>query len=328
MAAGFQYFTSSDSGAPALYGAAGRMIAVLDWVLVTKGGWQKPFSNTNLAAYRSDSGNRFYLKVDDTQAQSARMRGYRAMTSITAGTNPFPSTTQIAINDYVAWKSDTADTNPRKYFGVRTNRYVVLIMETSIRAAGSATQPSIFVFGDVPSYVSGDSFNTIISSGDINAGSYSVTSYIQPSQAYGSGTITGGMQTAVAATPTGSVASPLVGGLVYSGFAGTSFSGDGDGFNPGFIPRMPKLLFAQTATTPGTAPAYLRFRVPNTHIALCPLNTPNAVALSTQVEGSRSFLVVPEYYYFDSTDGSTTIAFSGSARASILLETTDTDGAL
>ena len=80
-APGFEFFKSTDAGAPVLTGQVGKMIAVLDWVLVTKGGWAKAFTGTNLAAYRSNTGNRFYLRVDDTQTIFTRLRGYRAMTA-------------------------------------------------------------------------------------------------------------------------------------------------------------------------------------------------------------------------------------------------------
>lgn len=160
-APGFQYFTSNDDGAPQLYGASGRMIALLDWALVGKGGWAKAFSGTNLAAYRSATGNRFYLRVDDTQAGHARLRGYRAMTTVSAGTNIFPVTTLAPAAEWGAAKSLTVDTTPRRYWGIRTDRYVMLVVEPN-NPVGAACVRSIFAFGDVLSACESDAFNTVL----------------------------------------------------------------------------------------------------------------------------------------------------------------------
>lgn len=144
-----------------MYGAAGRMIAVLDWALVGKGGWAKAFSGTNLAAYRSATGNRFYLRVDDTQTGHARLRGYRAMTTVSAGTNIFPVTTLAPAADWGAAKSSTVDTTPRRYWGIRTDRYVMLVVEPN-NLLETACVRSIFAFGDVPSACESDAFNTVL----------------------------------------------------------------------------------------------------------------------------------------------------------------------
>ena len=144
-----------------MYGAAGRMIAVLDWALVGKGGWAKAFSGTNLAAYRSATGNRFYLRVDDTQPGFARLRGYRAMTTVSAGTNIFPVTSLAPTADWGAAKSKTLDATPRRYWGIRTNRYVLLVVEPSDPVADAVVR-SVFAFGDVPSACESDAFNTVL----------------------------------------------------------------------------------------------------------------------------------------------------------------------
>jgi hypothetical protein len=49
-------------------------------------GFEKQFSGTNLAVYRSPVGNRRSLRVDDTLAQEARVRVYASMTGVSTGT--------------------------------------------------------------------------------------------------------------------------------------------------------------------------------------------------------------------------------------------------
>ena len=75
------YYTNTSPGAPTLTGAAGSLITLLDWLLVTNLGWTKEFSGTNLASYRAATGNRFYLGVDDTTALYSRVRGFATMTA-------------------------------------------------------------------------------------------------------------------------------------------------------------------------------------------------------------------------------------------------------
>lgn len=57
-------------------------------------GWEKVFSGTNKAVYRALSGTRFYLRVDDTAAASARIVAYESMSDVDTGTNPFPTAAQ------------------------------------------------------------------------------------------------------------------------------------------------------------------------------------------------------------------------------------------
>ena len=57
------------------------------------GGWEKVYTGTNKAVYRSldVTGSRHYLRVDDTGTTAARVRGYESMTDVDTGTGPFPT---------------------------------------------------------------------------------------------------------------------------------------------------------------------------------------------------------------------------------------------
>lgn len=65
-------------------------------------GWEKVYSGTNKAVYRPTdvTSNRMYLRVDDTGAASARVRGYESMSDVDTGTGPFPTDAQMSGGGY------------------------------------------------------------------------------------------------------------------------------------------------------------------------------------------------------------------------------------
>ena len=161
MADGFAYFTSKDSGAPVLNAGAGRVIALLDWVLVSKGGWSKVLDGTaNMAAYRATTGNRNYLRVDDRNATRTHLRGYQTMSAISTGTGAFPTTTATPLTDYGLIKGQDASSGAIEYFGVRTNRFLLLIVTE--RADAGFISSTIYAFGDILSRAVSDAHNTIL----------------------------------------------------------------------------------------------------------------------------------------------------------------------
>jgi hypothetical protein len=164
-------YRSSDASAPTLNGSSGSLIAVLDACLVTgygakaAAGWEKAFSGTNLAAYRAATGNRYYLRVDDTGTTEARIVGYEVMTTVNAGTAPFPTAAQQSGGLY-ARKSEVADTSARGWVVVATGTCFYFLPQTN--NSDWTVDPSYqyicgqFFFGDFSSFKSGDTFNTAI----------------------------------------------------------------------------------------------------------------------------------------------------------------------
>lgn len=162
-------YRSSDTSAPSLNGNAGSLISVLDGCLVNgygtqpAAGWTKAFSGTNKADYRQAAGNQFYLDVDDSAAQTAlgkeaNVRGYEAMTALQTGTNPFPTTAQIASPGLNIRKSAATGTTSRAWLLIaddRTFHFFVLTGDAAGYYFG-------FSFGDVYSYVSADAGRTMI----------------------------------------------------------------------------------------------------------------------------------------------------------------------
>lgn len=121
-------------------------------------GWEKQFSGTNLAAYRSTNtqSNKPVLRVDDTGNPAARVVGYESMTSIGAGAGPFPTEAIMAGGGY--WpKSWNASVRP----------WVVV-----------ADRRMVFFFGDAASYgtsVCFGEFTSVRQEGDAYAAILTVT---------------------------------------------------------------------------------------------------------------------------------------------------------
>ena len=331
MAAGFEFFSSDDVGAPILHGAAGRLIAVLDWVLVSKGGWAKEFSGTNLAVYRSGTGNRFRLRVDDTQALYSRTRAYRAMTGVSIGTNQFPASAQVTnINTWGVRKAYDASgsSDPQRYWGIRTNRYLVLVVE----GVSLTDEPSVglryrnwLVFGDVPSLCEGDSHNTIICAQPNVDSQYYVdwlTNSLYPQGIYpGHGYSTTQAGAAFSGTPNGAVVSPL------SGVHWPYYNNATDAMKSA-IALSDRMFFAPLiagSTNSATANngAFPRAMIPNVQALYGPCSSASDLQLPAQdlvpiTIGSREFLPIMRYA---NTAGSY-------VTEALLLEKTDTDGAL
>lgn len=143
---GYKILRSSDVGAPVLSGQAGALIGVLDELLsIGDSGtyWQKVYTGTNKAAYRADNGDRYYLRVDDSNAQYGLVRGYATMSGVDTGTGDFPTTTQQT--NYAWHKSNTANSTARTYLGIATDRFVLLL----ISGGWSGSGQDLYFFGDI-----------------------------------------------------------------------------------------------------------------------------------------------------------------------------------
>lgn len=116
-------------------------------------GWTKAYTGTNLAAYRSlqVGASGFYLRVDDTGTLSARVVGYEAMSAISTGTGPFPTTAQASGG--LHWtKSGTANATAVQWFlaGDGLNFYVGIAPTSGATPTNLAH--SLYAFGDLIPY--------------------------------------------------------------------------------------------------------------------------------------------------------------------------------
>jgi hypothetical protein len=121
---------------------------------IAPAGWAKPFSGTNLAAYRSTdvTGTRMFLRVDDTNVYNGRVKGYESMSDLDTGTGPFPS------GDPGWWPkaSSSLPTNARAWTVVADSTRIWLHTHASPYNPGSSG--AIWGFGDFDSFKSSDPF--------------------------------------------------------------------------------------------------------------------------------------------------------------------------
>lgn len=128
------------------------------------GGWTKPFSGTNLAAYQSadPASTQLYLRVDDSGTTAAQVRGYENMTDISAGTGLFPTTVQRTESSAVWQKSNAANSTSRDWVVV-TDGLLFFYAPASNAQVNFLGQHTPFRFGDIRSRVPGDAYHCILS---------------------------------------------------------------------------------------------------------------------------------------------------------------------
>jgi len=129
------------------------------------GGWEKVFSATNKAAYRSTdvSGSRSYLYVDDTGTTAARVRSYEGMTDISTGIGPFPSDALISGGGYQP-KSVSANSNPVRYDFFADGRTVYWAIAPGSANGASYMNAPLRGFGDMlPLRPGGDAYAVALS---------------------------------------------------------------------------------------------------------------------------------------------------------------------
>lgn len=116
-------------------------------------GWEKAFTGTNKAVYRSQdvTGTRLYLRVDDSNAQYMAVNLYETMSSVDAGTGA--STT-------LYWKKSITSSEvarPWQLVGDRKIFYLFTDWNPSY-----PLQPNGYVFGDLLTAKAGDAYHCLI----------------------------------------------------------------------------------------------------------------------------------------------------------------------
>lgn len=124
-------------------------------------GWEKVFSKTNVAVYRSadPASTRAYLRVDDTNALYARVQLYESMTDVDTGLGVTPS---FAGGWY--WHKRSAVGSPSYWLVIGDSRGFHLDITTS--GGDASTQngynaPGRYA-GDLNSYRSGDAWSAAL----------------------------------------------------------------------------------------------------------------------------------------------------------------------
>ncbi|AXQ27585.1 hypothetical protein D0B54_02365 [Solimonas sp. K1W22B-7] len=125
-------------------------------------GWTEAYTGTNKSCFRMPLGsNQHYLDVDDNNVDSSRaaaVRGYRAMTGVGTGTEPFPTAVQAAT---CYWrKSNASGSSPRAWaiFADDHCFYLAIFWHASFTDAAELTG-----FGQDVSWNGADAFMTRLS---------------------------------------------------------------------------------------------------------------------------------------------------------------------
>lgn len=128
-------------------------------------GWNKPFSGTNLAVYKSASaqGHGQFFRFADTAVEAARIIGYENMTAISTGTGLFPSAAQFSGGFYVGKSDETSGTNASPYSIFSDGRLVYIMTQPSYHSSVvQARSVGLTIFGDmIPESPAGDPYATI-----------------------------------------------------------------------------------------------------------------------------------------------------------------------
>lgn len=125
-------------------------------------GWSKPYGTGNYAAYKSTDPAALghYLRVDDTDATNARVRGFETMSTIDNGTGLYPTDAQISGGGY--WrKSSTADSTSRNWAVIGDGRLFYL-WAVPHDAASVTSQGTFYWFGDFAAAGSTDVYSSCI----------------------------------------------------------------------------------------------------------------------------------------------------------------------
>ncbi|WP_423933159.1 hypothetical protein [Comamonas sp. 23] len=219
--------TASDRITVATTAANGPIAGSITVRYAPVGGWEEVFSKTNVSVFRSvdPTGNRMFLRVDDTNALFARVVGYESMTDVDTGTGAFPTAVQMPGGGY--WhKSITANATAVRWKMVADSKFLLHAIAPYVGASSSDTTAApARGFGDpLALSPSGDAWGCVLSvagtstaSGPFTNGSFDActTSSVTGGGAIYSPRALSGLGSAVISDP-----KSFAGGRTYSGSDG------------------------------------------------------------------------------------------------------------
>jgi hypothetical protein len=127
-------------------------------------GWIKAYTGTNIAVYQSadPQSSKMLLRVDDTSAQWARVRGFETMQDANTGTGLFPLDSQQSGGGY--WpKASTANSNPVGWAFAADSRFFYISTLPGTANAANRQIGNIRAFGDpVVTRPSGDAYACLL----------------------------------------------------------------------------------------------------------------------------------------------------------------------
>ena len=131
------------------------------------GQWEKVYTGTNKAVYRSldVTGPRHYLRVDDTGATVARVRGYESMTDVDTGTGPFPTDAIMSGGGYW-WSSSVASSAAVRWKLFADSRVLLPAIAPYSHSSTTTIAAPLRGFGDpIALRPGGDNWCTFLSAG-------------------------------------------------------------------------------------------------------------------------------------------------------------------
>jgi hypothetical protein len=133
--------------------ADGAATGTLETRTAPQGSWEKTYSGTNKAVYRSTdlTSTGLYLRIDDSTTTYATATMYETMTDVDTGTGA--STIRY-------WKkSNAADANARKWRFMGDSKLMYL---ANFWHSSNLTQSGMNTFGDIESYKAGDAYHCLV----------------------------------------------------------------------------------------------------------------------------------------------------------------------
>lgn len=124
-------------------------------------GWEKKYSGTNIAVYKSTDflSTGMFLRINDTDARYARVRGYEVMTDVDNGTNPFPTLAQRVETAFTWAKSDVSSAASRRWVIVADGRTIHFLPAWYAPNANSQGIHEYLRFGDFQSWIVNDPYS-------------------------------------------------------------------------------------------------------------------------------------------------------------------------
>jgi hypothetical protein len=165
-------YSSTDASAPVITNTNGSLIALLYACLVTGygskpgAGWSRPYTGTNLAVFQQGAGgNGRYLRVfdggtqGDAQGRAVKLRAYNAMTAVSTGTNPFPTTGQKSGNGMNYLYRHSSHPGTPIWTVYASSSWFWIITSTYYDGSTPNYHWSMMGFGTFNSEKAGDTFN-------------------------------------------------------------------------------------------------------------------------------------------------------------------------
>lgn len=122
-------------------------------------GWSKPFSSATKAVFRPPAGNRRYLQCEHVVGDNMKARGYKNMTDVDTGINPFPTVAQDAPS-LAIYNAAYGTTVNAPWVLIATDKWVIFSLANAPVVVYSV---GMLIFGDLASTVVADDIdNTVL----------------------------------------------------------------------------------------------------------------------------------------------------------------------